>query len=339
MSARASWVTLLLCFAVTSNACGPRSTLPAALSDADFWALIETLSEPPGTFDISENLVSNEPDFVDNARRLRGAGGVYIGVGPEQNFSYIARLRPAMAFIVDIRRENRNLHLLYKALFELSADRAEFVSRLFSRPRPAGLGSDNGIDEIFERFEKVPGTTERRVETSTLIRERLVATHRFAVSQSDLEFIERALQAFAVDGPAIHFWGARAVDDNAIRPSYQQLMTARDVSGQRRSFLASAEAFAFIKDLHSKNQIVPVIGDFAGPSALRRVGDYVRSHGDVIQAFYASNVGVYLNSRQTQAFCANLLTLPAAATASFIERDDVRPFSVKLEACTTRPTR
>jgi len=330
---------LFLYLAVASSACAPRSTLPEALSDPDFWTLIETLSEPPGTFDVSENLVSNEPDYVDNARRLRGAQGVYVGVGPEQNFSYIARLRPTMAFVVDIRKENRNLHLLYKALFELSTDRVEFVSRLFSRPRPASLGSATGIDEIFGRFETIPASSEQLVDTSKLVRERLVTTHRFALSETDLQSIDRALRAFAESGPAIQFWGARAVDDNAIRPSYRQLMTARDVSGQRRSFLASEEAFAFVKDLQAKNRIVPVIGDFAGPGALRRVGDYVRSHGDAIQAFYASNVGVYLNSRQAQAFCANLLTLPAAATTSFIERDDVRPFSVKLEACTTRPTR
>jgi hypothetical protein len=110
-------------------------------------------------------------------------------------------------------------------------------------------------------------------------------------------------------------------------------MTARDVSGQRRSFLASEEAFAFVKDLHSKNRIVPVIGDFAGPKALRSIGDYVRAHRDVIQAFYASNVSVYLNSRQTAAFCANLGTLPAASSASFIERDDVKPLKAQLKDC------
>jgi hypothetical protein len=339
MTTRAAWPSLLLCVAVASSFCTSYSTLPQALSDQDFWTLVETLSEPPGTFDVSENLVSNEPDFVDNARRLRGAGGVYIGVGPEQNFSYIARLRPAMAFIVDIRKENRNLHLLYKALFALSSDRADFVSRLFSRPRPARLGSTATIDEIFERFETVPPTKAILDETSKLVRQRLVTTHRFAMAETDLASLERALVAFANDGPEIHFWGARAVDDNAIRPSYRQLMAARDVSGQPRSFLASVDAFAFVKDLQSKNRIVPLVGDFAGPTALRRVGDYVRSHRDAVQAFYASNVGVYLNSRQTLAFCANLLTLPAASTASFIERDDVRPFSVKLEGCTTQPTR
>ena len=56
-----------------------------------------------------------------------------MGVGPEQNFSYIAALKPSMAFIVDIRHGNLDVHLMYKALFEMSDNRAEFVSRLFSR--------------------------------------------------------------------------------------------------------------------------------------------------------------------------------------------------------------
>ena len=73
---------------------------------------------------------------------IQARGGVYIGVGPEQNFTYIARLRPSTAFIIDIRRENRSLHLLYKALFEISRDRADFVSRLFSPARPAGRMSN-----------------------------------------------------------------------------------------------------------------------------------------------------------------------------------------------------
>src|SRR5215211_4722674 len=106
-------VALLLCWVtLSSTACVRRSTLPVAMSDQEYWGLIEALSEPAGTFSLSDNLVSNEPRVAENLRWLRPSGGVYIGVGPEQNFSYIARLRPAMAFIIDIRRENRNLHLL-----------------------------------------------------------------------------------------------------------------------------------------------------------------------------------------------------------------------------------
>ena len=117
------------------------SRLPARLTDQEFWSLIDDMSEPSGTFR-SDNLLSNEgrfqyviPELVEAAR----PGGVYMGVGPEQNFTYIAATRPAIAFIVDIRRANLDLHLMYKALFELSADRADFVSRLFSRKRPLGL--------------------------------------------------------------------------------------------------------------------------------------------------------------------------------------------------------
>ena len=73
-----------------------------------------------------------------SGRRAARPGGVYLGVGPEQNFTYIAALKPKMVFITDIRRGNLHMQLMYKALFELSADRAEFVSRLFTKKRPGG---------------------------------------------------------------------------------------------------------------------------------------------------------------------------------------------------------
>src|SRR4051812_19961222 len=127
-----------LVLALTTG-CGRRSDLPHALSNEEFWRLFVASSEPARSVGISENYVSNEPRVAENARWLQPSGGVYIGVGPEQNFTYIARLRPRMAFIIDIRRENADLHLLYKALFELSDDRIAFVSRLFSRSRSADL--------------------------------------------------------------------------------------------------------------------------------------------------------------------------------------------------------
>jgi hypothetical protein len=39
--------------------------------------------------------------------------GVYVGVGPYQNFTYISALDPDIAFVVDIRRKNLLHHLLY----------------------------------------------------------------------------------------------------------------------------------------------------------------------------------------------------------------------------------
>jgi L-alanine-DL-glutamate epimerase-like enolase superfamily enzyme len=110
-------------------------------------------------------------------------------------------------------------------------------------------------------------------------------------------------------------------------------MTARDLSGQSRSFLATGEDFRFVKDLQARNMIVPVVGDFGGPTAMRRVGDYVRGHSTAVRAFYGSNVGVYLNLAQTRAFCASLAALPAATGAWYIERDGVRLLSAKKAGC------
>ena len=144
------------------------------------------LSEPAGDFPHSDNLVSNETQYVHTMQSLGSMGGVYIGVGPEQNFSFIARLRPAMAFIVDIRAGNRGLHLLYKALFESAGDRADFVSRLFSRRRPDGLGAGTSAQELFARFAQQPADLRLRDDTLQLVRARLMEQHEFALTAQDL---------------------------------------------------------------------------------------------------------------------------------------------------------
>ena len=102
--------------------------LPSQLSDEDFWRLIADFSEEGGYFR-SDNFVSNETTFQYPIPELISTikpGGIYLGVGPDQNFTYIVALQPKLAFILDIRRQNMLQHLMYKALLELSADRAEF---------------------------------------------------------------------------------------------------------------------------------------------------------------------------------------------------------------------
>ena len=325
---------LLSCIAIAiamAGACARRSTLPDALGDREFWSLIESLSEPAGEFTLSDNLVSNEPRFAEIAKWLRPVGGGYIGVGPEQNFSYIAGLRPEIAFIVDIRRENLDLHLLYKALFELSTDRVDFVSLLFSRARPADLTPAASADEIFERYDRIAASPELFDANAARVRERLLETRNFPVPQADLETIDLTLRVFYTAGPAIDYYGSRAA--TAVRPSYRQLMTSKDFTGAAQSFLASEERFQFVKALQTRNLIVPVVGNFAGPGAMRRAGDYVRQHRNVITAVYGSNVGVYLNSLEAPIYCVNLASLPATTATWFIESDRLRLLRDKLKSC------
>lgn len=319
-----------ICLALA--ACG-RPALPGGLSDRDWWALSEQLSEPHRDFRLSENLVSNEASYAERVRWLRPSGGVYIGVGPEQNFSYIAALQPDIAFIVDIRHENRLLHLIYKALFEISADRAEFVSRLFSRARPPGTSSSSTVEELFTALAAVPASDQAQHASRVL--DRLVTTRAIPLTADDRAWITRTLAQFERHGPGIQFWDTTNVDVTA--PSYRDLMVARDSTGVQRSFLATEDAFRFNKDLHTRNLIVPVVGDFAGPRALRRIGDHARQHRAVIEAFYASNVGAYLSRAQTRDFCANLAALPAAPRAAFIEGNRIHTIGRELLACAALP--
>ena len=103
------------------------------------------------------------PDLLRTSKTKR----VYLGVGPEQNFTYIAALKPRMAFIVDIRRGNLQLHLMYKALFELSADRADFIFRLFSRKRPEGLDAKSTRRRDLRRRAQAAQDKTSRAEAST----------------------------------------------------------------------------------------------------------------------------------------------------------------------------
>jgi hypothetical protein len=314
-------------------ACSPRSELPEALTDHEFWQLFTTLSEPGRSVGLSENIVSNEPRVAENARWITGSGGAYIGVGPEQNFTYIAEIRPRIAFIVDIRRENAVLHLLYKALFELSATRAAFVARLFSRPLASDAVRGGDAADLFAALDQVKPSAALMAQTNAEVRHHLLTTKRMPLEPGDLEVIARVLNAFHDAGPAIHYWDGQSIDRDTLRPSYARLMTMPDMTGQVRSYLNGEGAFAFVRALQQRNLILPVVGDFGGPDALRRIAAYVSERRDVVRAFYGSNVAVYLTNRQMHGFCANLAAMPVARNTSFIDSKSVIRFAKRLESC------
>jgi hypothetical protein len=315
-----------------------QTTLPTRLTDRQFWTLINQLSEPDGYFR-SENLVSNEHTFqyvIPALTRAVRPGGVYLGVAPDQNFTYITAIRPKMAFIVDIRRGNLLQHLMYKALIELSADRAEFVSRLFSKKRPAGLRADLPVWDLFDAFDKVNTSQELYDQNVKAIRDLLAKRHGFALSVSDLQQLEWIYYQFFWEGPSLRYtmnggggrggvgagaggqFGGRALNGTNF-PSYEDLMMQTDYAGRSRSYLANEETFAFLKDFEERNLLVPIVGNFAGPKALRAVGRYLAEHGATVSAFYVSNVEQYLFQDGIFGdFYRNVATLPLEERSTFI---------------------
>jgi hypothetical protein len=302
----------------------PAGALPGSLTSAQFWELSESLSEPGGYFR-SDNLVSNEHTFqyvIPGLVDVVEPGGVYLGVAPDQNFTYIAATRPHMAFIVDVRRGNLLLHLLYKALFELSADRAEFVSRLFSKPRPDDLGPVSRVSDIFNAFAGV-GSSEALYRASlAAVQERLAEHHGFPLSAQDLAQIESIFAAFFRDGPAIRYsmsaFGRRGSAFGRF-PSFEELAQQTDWMGVQRGYLASEDRYRTVRRLHQRNLVVPVVGNFAGPKALQAVGDWVRDRGSFVTAFYVSNVEQYLyQDGLFETFAGNVATLPVTPSSTFI---------------------
>jgi hypothetical protein len=294
--------------------------IPARLTDQEFWKLASEFSEPDGTYH-SENLVSNEIRFQQIVPELISKvkpGGVYVGVGPEQNFTYISAVRPNMVFIVDIRRGNMDLHLIYKAIFELSADRAEFVSRLFSRARPAGLSPTSTATEIFNAFRKAPPSQTLFNQNMKEIKNHLITKHGFKLSDVDLKGIDFVYTNFFKSGPELRYEFTGGGSPGGV-PTYFELMTTTDLQKQNRSYLATEDSFRYLKDLETRNMIVPVVGNFAGPKALRAVGAYLKEKKAVVATFYTSNVEQYLlQDGIWNNFCSNVSTFPVDANSIFI---------------------
>ena len=294
----------------------PHAQVPSRLDDREFWSLVDGMSEAGGPF-VSDNVISNEIEYQRPIPALQAAGhrGAYIGVGPEQNFTYVAALKPSIAFIVDIRRGNRDLHLLYKALFELSSDRADFLARLFARGKPEGLTTKASARELLDRFAAALVDEAKARRTLTEVENHLERVHGFLLAEDDRRGIEDMYRALYHGGPTIRgdFGGGSWI------PSFVELMTQTDAAGVNHSFLASEEGFTIVKDYQARNLVVPLVGDFAGPKTLKAIGTYLAGRHDTVATFYTSNVEEYLFKAESwPLFVASLRTLPTTPQSAIV---------------------
>jgi hypothetical protein len=322
-------------FAIAATAGRAQSTIPSRLSDKDLWQLNADFSEPNGYFR-SDNFLSNETGFqyvIPDLLHAIKPGGVYLGVGPEQNFTYIVALQPRVAFIFDIRRGNMIAHLMYKSLFEMSADRADFVSRLFSRPRPAGLDTLSTPKQIFDAYSAALPDSMLYRRNLAAIKDRLIKNHGFVMADSDSKLLDYTYSAFYGAGPTMNYnyrpgggaggGGGRGFGGGfggGGMPTYASLQSATDSAGKNWAYLATEANYRWLKDFETRNLLVPVVGDFAGPKAIRAVGQYLKDHHAVVSVFYTSNVEQYLfqQSDDWSKYYKNVATLPLDSTSSFI---------------------
>ena len=309
---------IVLVATLTTPACAQER--PA--SDSSFAAIVARISETGGYFD-SDNIISNESSYLQVASQLAKVGthgGVYVGVGPDQNFSYVALIRPSIAFMLDIRRDNMLEHLLFKSIFAQSRNRLEYLCRLFGKPIPADidLWNTRSIGLIIAYLQQTP-TDSASVQAYRRASNDRITGFRVALDSRDRSVIDRYRAEFIADGLETRY-SSLGRNNRMDYPTFGQLMLATDRAGKAIGYLADEEAFQYVRSMELRDRIVPVVGNVAGDKAVKAIGAYARDHGLKVSAFYLSNVEQYLITRDGgfDEFAANVKALPHDSTGVII---------------------
>jgi len=293
----------------------PAGSIPIA----EFTRMVREFSEEGGYFR-ADNFTSNESAYLHvtgEFNRLGVTGGAYLGVGPEQNFTYIAKIRPQIAFIVDIRRQAVIQHLLYKAIFHLAKDRAEFLSWLFSKPLPSDrTGAADSLEGLLDSTASAPSSKDTFAANLSTLRKTIENTFQFPLSDEDAQGLEYIYY---------FFWRANLrISYGSGFPSLRNLILQTDLQGERGNFLARDADYEFVRRLQEQNRVIPIVGDFAGPKALAAVANYLKQNDYTATAFYVSNVEEYLyQDGLFSRFALNVGRLPISDRTVFIR--SVRP--------------
>ncbi len=284
------------------------------LADQEFERLSLQLSEEPGYFD-TDNLISNEISYQPVLPRLKEitrAGQVYLGVGPDQNFTYIVQVRPATAIIIDLRRDNLLQHLFFKQVIEASKDRWQYLSLLFGKESPQDFRPDPSADvnRLVQHFRSLSSDQDFFEQNFLKIWSSIQRRFPRLTREEDRDTFHAIAATFFKENLQLKFrsYGRRP---RPHYPTYEQLMTQTDSSGEMRNYLNSENDFKFLRKMQLENRIVPVIGDLAGQKAMRNVGEYLKKQGSVVSAFYVSNVEFYLSvDGRFPLFVENVRNLP-----------------------------
>jgi hypothetical protein len=291
-------------------------------SDSSFAGLVARLSEPNGYFD-SDNIITNEVSYLHVASQLEKVGtrgGVYIGVGPDQNYSYIALIRPSIAFMLDIRRDNLLEHLLFKSIFVAARNRFEYLCLLLGKPVPADIERWTGrpMAEVMAYLEKTPTSNTAAAATRRASNDRITG-FGVALTARDREMIDRYRAQFVEEGLDTRY-SSLGRNNRSNYPSFGQLINETDRAGRQRSYLADENAYQIVRQMELADRIVPVTGNVAGDKAVRAIGQYASEHNLRVSAFYISNVEQYLMNRDGgfDTYAKNVKALPRDSTSVII---------------------
>ena len=116
-------------------------------------------------------------------------------------------------------------------------------------------------------------------QTLKQMEEHLTKTHGFPMPTDQFRRLASIYEMFYGYGPGITYQNSNR--GNAY-PTYWDMQVTDDGQGRNHAYLQTDAAFQAIKRMYEANLIVPVIGNFGGPKAIRAVGAWARAHGGVL---------------------------------------------------------
>lgn len=137
------------------TATAPPTSAPGALPPAwsDAFAQLASDPRPPALVRDTHYIVSNEDNHFVWRSSLEGRGGVYIGVGTDQNYLLAAWARPEFMVLLDFDQVVVDLHRVYGVIFLNSPTPHDFLD----------MWEDRNVRRVEELIEalKVDAPTRR----------------------------------------------------------------------------------------------------------------------------------------------------------------------------------
>ena len=309
--------------------------------DQKFIDLIRNLSDAPTGPASADNLMTNEDSIASVADQICSEvppDQVYLGVGPDQNFSIMALAQPSAGFIIDYRRKNQLLHLMHQFLIQLSTSRTDYFTNFWCRN-----ANSNGISNKQPVTEDLTaGFESEKLDQARLIKLREIMQLEMKkwniLSSDDIEEMGRIQARLAGPGPDARFLALK------MYPTLKQLITQKTRSGKPGHWLASEGLFGKVRKLVLSEKVFPLVGDWAREprsqvSFFSRLGEYLSSNGQKIGCFYISDVEFFLLRQGTFSnYLANLGKLPWHPDARIIRTSTLEiehPERIKGNSSTT----
>lgn len=335
-----AWV-FAACSALECQPSAPPVTLPHALLDPagpaasaieqparagaaplslEHWRhMVSTLSLPGASS--SPGYVCQNGSYLQVAKSLVArapADGVYIGVGQDENLSYIALTRPVLALVVGSNHDQLLLQLMYKALFEIAADRQAFLVGLLgadgSELRPAS--PDDRLSLLMDRVGRLP-RTEASFESAHRAIQRRVVSFGLDLGPDANSKLRDVHQAFFRRGLELRHAPNDRTGNPETFPTLRTVLESVSPDGAVRSFLGTSAYFDSVRRLHASNRIVPLVGTL--PDALPVVAAFLRQRSLEVGVVHVSSTELAIATPQAFAkWTRSLATLPKSKGALFI---------------------